>query len=171
MTPWQVIFRQTLANLSKAERQLPPARTAVVGIGHELRGDDAAGVMVARALQPLAHSQLLVVDAGSAPENYTGTIRRFAPELVLLVDAAQLGETPGAIRWLAWQETTGLSASTHTMPPYMLARYLTAELAVHIALIGIQPAATALGAGLSPVVEQAVNVVLETLGGALGGGS
>jgi len=170
LTSWQVTLKETLANLSKADPQLPPApvRTAVVGMGHELRGDDAAGIMVARALQPMAHSHLLVVDAGSAPENCTGPIRRFAPGMVLLVDAAQLDEAPGAVRWLAWQETTGLSASTHTMPPYVLARYLTAELNTHVALIGIQPAATSLGATLSPEVRQAVNGVVQIFRNTLG---
>lgn len=168
MTPWQVTFKETLANLSKERLSLQPVRTAVVGMGHELRGDDAAGIEVARALRPLAHQQLLVIDAGHAPENHTGPIRRFAPELVLLVDAAQLGEAPGAVRWLAWQETTGLSASTHTMPPYVLARYLTAELNTHIALIGIQPADTSLGATLSPEVRQAVNGVVQIFRNTLG---
>lgn len=163
MASWQDRLNQTLKKLRKEQASTRPVRTAVVGIGHELRGDDAAGIAVARALQPFAHEHLLVVDAGHAPENHTGPIRRFAPELVLLVDAAQMGEAPGAIRWLAWQETTGLSASTHTMPPYMLARYLAAELDTTIALIGIQPADTALGAALSPEVQQAVKTIVDIL--------
>jgi hydrogenase 3 maturation protease len=82
---------------------------------------------------------------------------------VLLIDAAQMNETPGAIKWLAWQDTQGLSASTHTLPLYMLAQYLTAELNCEVALIGIQPGDTILDTSLSPAVQQAVEVVTRAL--------
>jgi hydrogenase 3 maturation protease len=83
--------------------------------------------------------------------------------LVLLVDAAELGEAPGAIQVLRWEETSGLSASTHTLPPYVLARFLTAELDCDVALLGIQPADTSFGAPLSPPVRAAVEAVVRTL--------
>jgi hydrogenase 3 maturation protease len=142
----------------------------VVGIGHELRGDDAAGIAVARALRPrvAAHEQVLVIDAGPAPENFTGPLRRFDPDLVLLVDAAQMNETAGTVRWLACRETAGLSASTHTLPPYVLAGYLTAELGCEVALLGIQPGnACLVGAPLSTAVRKAVSAVAQALAEAL----
>jgi hydrogenase maturation protease len=130
--------------------------------------------MVARALQkrqragagdaprPLPVS-LLVLDGGLAPENLTGAIRRFAPDLVVLVDAAEMGEPAGAIRWLSWQDTTGVSAATHALPPYMVAQFLTTELDCDAALIGIQPQETSYGASLSPPVRRAVRTVTRGL--------
>ena len=158
---WVDSLKQTLNRLQQSKER--PLRVVILGIGHELRGDDAAGLVVARQLQPLAGDSLLVIEAGPAPENQTGRIRRFAPDLILFVDAAQLGETPGAIRCLPWQETSGLSASTHTLPPYMLARFLTAELGCEVSLIGIQPEQDVLGSSLSPVVEEAVGWVSKVL--------
>jgi hydrogenase maturation protease HycI len=145
-------------------------RVAVVGVGHELRGDDAVGVLVAQILKPLLarNHHILVVDGGHAPENHTGTLRRFAPALVLLVDAARMDEPPGAVRWLAWQETSGLSASTHTMPHYVLAQYLTAELGCEVALIGIQPEHMSMDDPPSSPVQKAVVDVVASLGTALG---
>ena len=93
----------------------------------------------------------------------TGAIRRFAPDLVILVDAAEMGEPAGTIRWLSWQDTTGLSAATHALPPYMVARYLATELACEVALIGIQLEDNSLGAPLSPPVRRAVRTVTEGL--------
>jgi hydrogenase 3 maturation protease len=158
---WSNSLNQTLTALRKRK----PPRTVVVGIGHELRGDDAAGVMVARKLQSKLSGlgDFLVVDGGHAPENYTGVLRRFAPDLVILVDSAQMDEPAGTVRWLAWQETGGLSASTHTMPPYVIARYLRAETGCEAALIGIQPEQTAIGADLSPAVKNAVDQVVNGL--------
>jgi hydrogenase 3 maturation protease len=134
-----------------------------MGIGHELRGDDVAGLLVARALRPLANDNLLVVEAGHAPENYTAPVHRFAPHFILLVDAAELGVPPGTIHWVDWAATTGMSGSTHTMPLYLLARYLSTEANCDVGLIGIQPADTGLHAPLSPEVEGAVAQVVTAL--------
>lgn len=133
-----------------------PLRLAVLGIGHELRGDDAAGLAVARGLQGFSTANTVVIEAKHAPENHTGTLRRFKPTFVLLIDAAQMDEPPATIRWLRVADTTGVTASTHTLPPTMLARFLHADLGCDVALIGIQPADTTIGAPLSAGVETAV---------------
>ncbi len=138
-----------------------------MGIGNEMRGDDMAGIAVIRGLvevfSPTTPPNLLLVEAAHAPENHTGPIRKFSPDLVVLIDMAQMDEEPGTIRWLSWQETTGISASTHTMPPYMLARYLTAVTTTEVALIGIQPIHTNLGEPMSEIMETAVNEVTVSL--------
>jgi hydrogenase 3 maturation protease len=143
---------------------------AVVGVGQEINGDDAAGVKVAQALvnrqragssdapRPAPFS-LLMVEAAHAPENCTGAIRRFAPDLVILVDAAEMGDPPGTVRWLDWREAAGLNTSTHSLPASMVARYLVGELSCEVALIGIQVQDTSLGAGISPAVRRAIRSV------------
>lgn len=162
---WQVSLRQALRQRSETPR------VAIVGVGHALSGDDAAGLAAVRALEAALepNDRLLLVDAGSAPENASGLLRRFAPDLVLLIDAAQMDEPPGAVRWLDWQEITGVSASTHTLPLHLLARYLMTELGCIVSLIGIQPATNALDAPLSPDVQDAVEAVAAGLAAALAG--
>lgn len=149
-TSWQAALTAALNRLSDAPR------VALLGIGHEMRGDDAAGLRVAEELATAVSSHWLIVPAAHAPENHTGVIRRFAPALVLLIDAADMGAEPGAIRWLALADIDGLSASTHTLPPTTLARYLALTLGCEVALLGIQPAQTALGAEMSVAVATAV---------------
>jgi hydrogenase maturation protease HycI len=138
---------------------------ALVGVGHELCGDDGVGPVVARALRSAAHDdgRLLVVDAGPAPESYSGVLRRFAPDLVLLVDAAQMDAPPGTVRWLDWQAATGLSASTHTLPLRIFGDYLIAETGCHIGCLGIQPASNDFGAALSPAVRDAAEACAQSL--------
>ncbi len=147
-----------------------------MGIGQELRGDDAAGLEIARRIHRRQRARppaatfpltLLAIEGGPAPENCTGTLRRFGPDLVILADAALMDEAPGAICWLDWQDTTGLSASTHSLPPYLLARYLTTELGAQVALLGIQPGQNAVGDPLSPAVRRAVAEVVAGLAGIL----
>jgi hydrogenase 3 maturation protease len=150
-----------------------PARVAILGVGNELNGDDGAGVRVVKELSARlpATPGVLLINGGTAPENYTGPLRRFRPDLVLEVDAAALGEVPGTARWVDWQEADGLSASTHTLPPSVLAKYLIAELGCQVALIGIQPSSLEMGQPLSPGVERATTELADALCAWLGGQS
>ncbi|MBN2554797.1 MAG: hydrogenase 3 maturation endopeptidase HyCI [Anaerolineales bacterium] len=122
-------------------------RTAFVGVGSVLRADDAIGMDVARALLPIfaQREDVLVIEAGVAPENTTGTLRKFQPDLIVFIDAADMGEKPGAIRWLDWRDSIGLSASTHTLPLRVLAEFLTKDLGCEVGLIGIQASVIGFG--------------------------
>jgi hydrogenase 3 maturation protease len=163
---WQASLTASLQNLKKPERSV---RLAVLGIGHELCGDDAAGTRLAGRLKELAAGDpdLLAVEAGPAPENFTGTLRRFAPDLVLLVDAALMDAEPGTVRWLDWHAADGMSASTHTLPLHLLAGYLTDDLGCQVALLGIQPEQTYADAPLTPRVQAAAEEVAEFIIGEL----
>ena len=80
-----------------------------------------------------------------------------------MVDAALMDLEPGKTGWLSWQDTTGFSASTHTLPLHLLAGYLTAELNCEVALLGIQPAQTQVGAPLSPEVQAGAEDVAKSI--------
>ena len=165
---WTETLTRTLSRLTAAVAP-NPLRVAVVGLGHPLRGDDAAGSVVAQRLAarlPLG-GPVLVLDAGPAPESFTGRLRRHAPQLVLLIDAAHLDLAPGTVRWLPWEETAGLSATTHTLPLHVLARFLTLDLNCEVAVLGLQPADLTLDAPLSPALAQAVADVTAALAEAL----
>ena len=159
---WQASLQSCLNPPNRSEN---PVRLVVVGIGHELCGDDAVGVRLAGMLKPYAigNEHLLVLEAGPAPENFTGPVRRFRPDVVLLVDAAQMNAEPGTVRWLDLQETNGISASSHTLPLHILVSYLQAELGCQVALIGIQPEQTFADAPLSASVQRAAQDVVQRL--------
>lgn len=106
---------------------------------------------------------LHIIAAGTAPEAFTGRLRRFDPDLVLMIDAAQMDQPPGTIRWIEWRDTIGLSASTHTLPLNVIAQYLVTELRCDVAVIGIQPCANAFDAPLSSEVRRAVEEVVHGL--------
>ena len=159
---WQQSLRTNLQRLKKSDR---PLRLAVLGVGHELYGDDAVGGWLAGRLCAMtpASERLLVIQGGPAPENFTGTLRRFGPDLVLMIDAALMNLEPGETGWLNWQDTRGFSASTHTLPLNILAGYLTAELNCEVALLGIQPAQTRVGEPLSPEVREAAESAAKSI--------
>lgn len=135
-----------LTALRQVCAQVQGRKIAILGIGNTLNGDDGAGVFAARLLQkridetaPALKAQVQVFDTGPSPESFTGPLRRYQPGLVLMIDAAEMGEPPGGVRVFDWPEVEGMSASTHTMPPSMLAKFLTAEINCRVVLVGIQP--------------------------------
>lgn len=156
---WKTTLQSLLQKLAAESGQHP--RVAVLGIGNTLRSDDAAGVLVARALSRRVsdNAHLLVCEAGHAPENKTAEVRQFAPDVVLLVDAADMGKAPGAVEWIPEEDIDGMSASTHSLPLSMLARFLKLDLKCQVILLGIQPASNEVGETVSPQVLQAVEEV------------
>ncbi|MBM4426240.1 MAG: hydrogenase maturation peptidase HycI [Chloroflexi bacterium] len=150
-----------LLNQSTSENK----RIAIVGIGNEMRGDDAAGMLVAQYLHVRIgnNANLLVIEGGHAPENATGALRKFSPDFVLLIDAADMGEEAGTIALIPMEQIDGISASTHSLPLSMLTRYLTLELNCEVALLGIQSKSVEMGASVSDEVNQAVKDVVEEI--------
>jgi hydrogenase maturation protease HycI len=145
-----------LENLSQAVRN-PDNRIAFIGIGSELHGDDGAGIEIIRSLSRRAGaiSRLAFIEGGMLPESTTGPIRRFAPNLVIVFDAADFRGVPGEVHWLDPHEIGGYSASTHTFPLGAFADYLRKEFACEVQLLGIQPKAIEFGTILSPEVKKA----------------
>ena len=93
-------------------------RTVVVGIGHECRGDDVVGLLVARRLAAQSESGLRVIEHGG-----DGMDLLFAwegAERVVLVDAVVSGAEPGLVHRIDASKTVLPSAlfsstSTHAL--------------------------------------------------------
>ena len=161
-TSWINSLTQSLPR--KQDNRLSLPRTCLIGIGSDLRGDDSAGLMVSRQLLQHPHTEnLFIIEGGPAPENVTGQIRAFHPDLVILIDAAHMDEPPGAVQWIPLDSIDGMSASSHSLPLSMLASYLTAEIGCDVSVIGIQPAQNEIGSGLSPSVQTAVDEITKEL--------
>ena len=158
-------WKASLQNL--LNQQTAESRIAIVGIGNTLRSDDAAGILVARALTTSRllpdPKPVLVIDAGHAPENCTAELRRYAPDVVLLVDAVEMGEQPGHIRWVEMDEIEGMSASTHSLPLSMLASFLNWELKCEVTLLGIQLKSNDVGETINVDVVRAVNEIVSEI--------
>jgi hydrogenase 3 maturation protease len=139
-------------------------RVAVVGVGSDLRGDDAAGVEVVRRLEGQIDSpRVLLVDAGAAPENFTSKIRKFEPSHVVIVDATDLGLEPGAVGMVDSSTIVGRTTSTHRLPLSMFIDYLREQTSAEVLMIGIQPVSAEMGASVSREVEEAIDNLAEVL--------
>ena len=139
-------------------------RVAILGCGSPLRGDDAAGSAIAEALEDLSTSGSACAFVGdTAPENQTGPIKRFKPDLVLVIDAIDMGKEPGAVRVIPAEEVGGVSFSTHILPLPILMDYLKREIGCDVVLLGIQLATLDFMADMTPAVAEAVNALTSEL--------
>ncbi len=129
---------------------------AAMGVGSELRNDDAAGMIFASELESLIQSDnLLVIGGGSAPENFTGVIKDFKPDILFIVDAAFMGHETGEISLLDSKHIEGISFSTHMLPLPLMLDYLKTEAGCETVIIGIQPENTGQGLEVCEKVETA----------------
>ena len=145
-------------------------RVAIVGVGNPARGDDAAGTLVARGLLAGLGSspgKVLVIAAEEAPENFTGVIRAFGPDLSLLVDCAAAGRRPGALFLVDPAGVAEDAVSTHRIPLSRLARYIRETMGCRVLILGIEPVSFENGARLSPAVDRAVRKAVGVLRKAL----
>jgi hydrogenase 3 maturation protease len=138
-------------------------RVVVVGVGSDMRGDDAAGVRVARELATQESDRLRVVEGGTAPENYTSVVKAFDPDHVLFVDAVEFDADPGAVKSVDPEALAQTSFSSHAYPLTMLTDYLERETGATITLLGIQPASIDDGEELSPAVENGIERVVDEI--------
>ena len=123
----------------------PDARIVFVGIGSELRGDDAVGVVIVNRLMELARSadcsRFLFLNGGTAPENILGGIRDFQPEIIIFIDAAILENEPGTVQLIDTRQVkiSGVSFCTHSLPLTIIADYIRQTVPCEIFVIGIEP--------------------------------
>lgn len=115
-----------------------------------MKGDDGAGNFIAARIRGPGW---IALDCGTVPENFTGKVREISPELLVLVDAADMGITPGEFRVVAPEYIDDVAFGTHALPLRLLIDYVRPH-AGRILFIGIQPEQIDLGAGLSPGVKQ-----------------
>ncbi len=130
-----------------------------MGVGNELRGDDAVGIYVARNFRK---EGWLIIECGTVPEDFTSQIKKIKPKLLVIVDAAEMNLNPGEIRIIPEEKIPKVAFSTHGMPLSLLMDYLK-PFTGKIILIGIQPQTMEFGKYMNENVKRAANELIEIL--------
>ena len=136
-------------------------KVVVVGVGNPLRGDDAAGCLVAQALD--GAPGVTVICAEEVPESYLGPITAVQPDVVVFVDAVDLAAATGSAAILEMDELASREASTHRAPLGLVAEFLRHETGADIFLLAIQPAHLDFGDPVSPEVEESAGFMAQLL--------
>lgn len=153
--------------LSKAER------VVVCGIGNDLRGDDAAGALCLRALKiksarnkssrDSGDHPVLFVECGESPENQTGRMRAFQPDVVILIDAARSGGKPGEIFLVKKEMISDEEVSTHRISLTILIRFIEESIGARVVFLGIEPVSTEINGPVSDAVRTSVSILADHL--------
>lgn len=134
----------------------------LMGIGSELRGDDAIGTRIAAEFKALGKAGWISLPCETVPESFAGTIEREKPALLVIVDAAEMKIGAGEFRLLPKKKLNSTIFGTHGMP----LKNLVARLEKHAKktlFIGVQPARISLSETLSPELEGAKQRLLEII--------
>ncbi|AGB01225.1 hydrogenase 3 maturation endopeptidase HyCI [Methanoregula formicica] len=122
---------------------------AVVGIGDELSHSDRLGMTAAREIDRQSIPGVQVFLAGTVPENITGPLRRYRPDHILLLDAAEMGERPGTIARIEPGRVRAGLFSTHALPLPVVMEYIERDIGIPVTLLGIQPGSSGAGDSLT----------------------
>lgn len=142
-------------DLAAVLASLLQGRVVLLGIGSEWRCDDQAGAILARTLP--RSERFLPIDGGDVPEAFTGPVKEFKPDVILIADAVDFGNEPGDIAILQAENVGSARFNTHHPSLRAMIAYLRAETGARVAIIGIQPAQVGLGQGLTPAVHKTVS--------------
>lgn len=140
-------------------------RLALLGLGSELSGDDAAGMLALGWLERLLppREDVLLLAGSTAPENFTGQLRQWRPELLLLLDAARFRGRVGETRLLDWDQGAQSWCCTHSLPLEIMLDYLRLDLSCRVLLLGFQAGGTEFGSPPSPEIITATREMSQWL--------
>ena len=115
------------------------SRIAVVGIGDELNAHDRLGMLAAKEIEALHMENLRVFLAGTVPESVTGPVRKYRPDAILLLDAADMDARPGTVAIVAPTTIRASLQSTHALPLSVVMEFHAKDTGARVTLIGLQP--------------------------------
>jgi hydrogenase maturation protease HycI len=139
----------------------------ILGVGSFLKSDDAAGVIITEKLKETFNSKRLctagIFTGESAPENYTGKIKKSNPDHLLILDAADMGKEPGAIGFIELDQIGETSFSTHMLPIKIMLDYIQKEINCGIIILGIQPESLLFAGEVTPKVSDSIDYVASVM--------
>lgn len=142
-------------------RQILKERTCIVGMGNYYRKDDAAGLHVVESLRDkIGGRNIIIFNVEDVLESYIFQISEEKPANVLFIDAVEADDEPGSIIFHEIGEEFGDRAdfSTHRLSVQLSAKILK-QAGIETWVLGIVPADTEYGEGLSDDVEESVKVI------------
>ena len=135
--------------------------TLILTIGNTLKGDDAAGPVIAEKLKTILPDH--IIDASTTPENYIQPIINKNPKFLLIVDAINFDAEPGSIKIFPPEKIKSMAVSTHAPSPQLFLDVIKSSISPRIYFLAIQPEQTELGAPLSKPIQQAIKSIVKNI--------
>ena len=139
----------------------------ILGVGNELKSDDGIGPFIISRLKKenLENDNLLLIDAQTVPENFTGKIRKENPTHIIIVDACLMNSNPGDMQIVDKDDFASIGISTHSMSLSFFVKYLQQDCDFRIIFVGIEPESMDYADNPTVKVEEAANEFINILKG------
>ncbi len=132
-------------------------RVVILGIGNELRGDDAFGPYVADRLKGQVNAA--VFNCATTPENYYNPIVKENPDAIILLDIVGFNAPFGEIAVFEKDDIVKAGFSTHNISPKVFIELLESSVKADIMMVGVKPRSTVFGSELSAEVKEAADML------------
>lgn len=154
---------EELKTLREQIAELVTGPVVIIGVGNELRGDDALGVLLAERLEGRVDATIII--GHDVPENFAVKVADSRPALVLLLDAADMGHEPGSVRLIPADQAPAVPGGSHRPSLEMFAAFVRLEANAPSYIVGVQPDMAKVGMGdeMSPEARHAIDRVAEAL--------
>ena len=138
-------------------------RVVLVGVGNPMRADDGVGSKIIELLQKRLLENVMIINAETVPEAFTGKVEKYKPTHVMLIDAANFRGQVGEARLITGAQIGGQALSTHSLPLSLFISYIEKSIDVPVILLGIQPKTIDFDMPMSREIEEAAVSIADTL--------
>ncbi|WP_457612438.1 hydrogenase maturation peptidase HycI [Methanocaldococcus sp.] len=118
-------------------------KLAIIGLGNELKGDDAVGVYILKKFikekEYLIKNNILFINAQTVPDFFLGIIKEFSPTHIIFIDCVLANKNPGEIILVDENSIKSYSYSTHTFPLEVIIKYIKKDSNAKVKIIGVEP--------------------------------
>jgi hydrogenase 3 maturation protease len=111
----------------------------------------------------LKKKNIILINAGSVPENFTGLIIKENPSHILIIDAVLTDQEPGTMLNIDNNEIAKYNFSTHSMSLNFLIKYLRSEIDFEVFIIGFAVESMNLGDNLSNLAKDSLKKLQSNL--------
>jgi hydrogenase maturation protease len=127
------------------------------GIGNVLRNDDGTGVYISKKIECSGNITSLSVE--NSIENYIGKINSIGPDVLILIDCADMNSVPGTVKLLAIDEISDNTFNTHNISLKKLKNFFF----MPVYFLGIQPENLGFGEKISDIVKRNADMVIKKI--------
>lgn len=163
---------ETLENVKSELKDLLKdcKKLCIMGVGNTMKGDDGFGVYVVEKLAEyynkigydinpnnevnIINDNLVLLNCGVVPENFTDVLKKEKPSHILILDAALMGEKPGTLKIVDSEDIAEVGFLTHALPMTIIIKYITHYINTEILVIGIEPKNLDFGGSLSNEIKE-----------------
>lgn len=127
------------------------------GIGNVLKSDDGAGVYISNRI--ISNDNILALTVETGIENYIGKINSLDPDILVLIDCADMNLPPGSFRILDTNHIQDLTFNTHNISLSRLTDFFN----MPVYTLAIQPENIHFGENISYIVKEIADKIINRI--------